>query len=595
MAGRIPQHFIDELIARCDIVELIGSRVELKKAGREYKACCPFHNEKTPSFWVSPAKQFYHCFGCGAHGTALSFLMEFDRLSFPDAIAELAQRLGLEVPRDAPADAAERQRDELQRLNDDVARYFQQQLRADKRANEYLRRRGLAGDDIERFALGFADPSWNALLQRFGTDRKRLQHLAELGLIIARDGGSEGYYDRFRDRIMFPIRDIRGRVLGFGGRVLDAGEPKYLNSPESPLFHKGHELYGLYEVRQQRDALRRLLVVEGYMDVVRLHQAGIGYAVATLGTATTAQHLQRAFRLVREVVFAFDGDTAGRRAAWRALGNALGEAREGREIRFVFLPEGEDPDSLVAKEGRQAFEQRLDAAEPLSEFLVRGLAADLDLAHADGRARFAAAAKPLVAAVPDGVYKALLISRIADEIGLPATQLQDLWVDANGARPASAPGASHKRPPRPASRMRPGRGNLLTQALAIALHYPAAAAAIDDGRCEALARSARPGVDVLSEILAQLRATPGLTMGGLLERWRGHRYEERLAELSGNAPALTDESAAARELTAAVDRLIAGEVRERIDALIARGDQLSAEEKQELQALMSKVGDGEKR
>ena len=442
MAGRIPQHFIDDLIGRTDIVELIGSRVPLKKAGREYKACCPFHDEKSPSFWVSPDKQFYHCFGCGAHGTALGFLMNYDRLPFPDAVEELASRAGMEVPREGGGDDRPRDSSEaLFEVNARIARHYAAALAGDARAQAYVARRGLDADSVARFQIGFAVNSWNDVLRRFGTDGAAVRQLAELGLVVEREGGEardgERHYDRFRDRLMFPIRDSRGRTIGFGGRVIGDGEPKYLNSPETPLFHKGRELYGLYEVRQARTRLARLLVVEGYIDVVRLHQAGLRYAVATLGTATTPEHLKRIFRLVSEVVFAFDGDRAGRAAAWRALTNALPEVREGREIRFLFLPEGHDPDTLVAAEGAQAFEQRLAGALPLSEYLVRELGAQADLGHADGRAHFAELARPLVARVAPGVYRELLVARVAEAIRLPPDRLAALWQQAG---PAAATG-----------------------------------------------------------------------------------------------------------------------------------------------------------
>src|SRR5579883_2408327 len=320
------------------------------------------------------------------------------------------------------------------------------------RAREYLTRRGLTCDTIAQFGIGYAPDSWNAVLKRFGADEAQRRALADLGLIIERDAGrtsgapvreGDRHYDRFRDRIMFPIRDVRGRVIAFGGRVIDRGEPKYLNSPEMVLFHKGRELYALYEARRSRTHLERLLVVEGYMDAVRLHQSGIPYAVATLGTATTAEHFRRIFRLVSEVVFAFDGDRAGRAAAWRALQHALPEAREGREIRFLFLPEGHDPDTLVGEEGREAFERRLESTLPLSEYLVRELSEQIDLTHADGRARLAESARPMVGKVPEGVYKELLTARVAQVVGLPAERLQALWAAGTpSARSAAATPAS---------------------------------------------------------------------------------------------------------------------------------------------------------
>ena len=391
MNGRIPQAFIDEVVARSDIVEIVGARVPLKKAGREYKACCPFHSEKTPSFSVSPDKQFYHCFGCGAHGTAVGFLMQYEKMEFLDAVADLAQRAGLAVPREAQRPGGDAASADLHEIMGRIARFFEQNLSDDERARAYAARRGLDPATCARFALGYAPDSWDAVLGRFGANDEERRRLHALGMVIERDtrAGSRaaGYYDRFRDRLMFPIRDSRGRVIAFGGRIIDQGEPKYLNSPETPLFHKGRELYGLYEARQARTDFKRLMVVEGYMDVVRLHQAGITYAVATLGTATTQEHLGRIFRQTSEVVFCFDGDRAGRQAAWRALENSLPLARDGREIKFMFLPEGHDPDTLVAEEGAQGFEQRLNGALPLSEYLIQHLSAEVDLTHIDGRAK----------------------------------------------------------------------------------------------------------------------------------------------------------------------------------------------------------------
>ncbi|MGH8196667.1 MAG: DNA primase, partial [Steroidobacteraceae bacterium] len=428
MAGRIPQSFIDELIARTDIVELIGGRVQLKKGGREWKACCPFHNEKTPSFWVSPDKQFYHCFGCGAHGTALGFLIEHDKLPFPDAVEELASRLGLEVPREDDGRAARARPGEgLYDLLAQVTQFYRDSLRESERAKKYLGDRGITAESCVKFAIGYAPDAWDGVLKRFGGNAERERALLEAGLVVERSGkGESGFYDRFRDRVMFPIRDPRGRVIAFGGRVIDAGEPKYLNSPETPLFHKGRELYGLYEARQALRKVERLLVVEGYVDVVRLAQAEILYSVATLGTATTPEHLNRLFRFTSELVFCFDGDSAGRNAAWRALENALEHARDGRQLRFLFLPEGHDPDTLVGEEGTEAFEARIAGAQPISEFLVTQLAARTELGSVDGRARLAELARPLLARVPPGVYHELLMERLAQEVRMPAGRLADL-------------------------------------------------------------------------------------------------------------------------------------------------------------------------
>jgi len=390
MAGRIPQSFIDEVLNRTDIVEVIDTRVPLKKAGREFKACCPFHDEKTPSFTVSQVKQFYHCFGCGANGTAISFLMDYEHMEFVEAIEELARRAGLEIPKEtsggqshAPSTLPH------YALLERVADYYQEQLRDHpqaSRAVDYLKQRGLTGDIAARFGIGFAPPGWENLASALGANDTVHKQLLELGLTVERDKG-DGAYDRFRDRIQFPIRDRRGRTIGFGGRVLDDSTPKYLNSSESPVFHKGQELYGLFEARRAVRKLERILVVEGYMDVVALAQFDINYAVATLGTATTHEHLERLFRTVPEVVFCFDGDRAGREAAWRALENTLPVLRDGREARFLFLPDGEDPDSLVRKIGKQALEQQIATATHLSDFFFDRLAAPLDINSIDGRAR----------------------------------------------------------------------------------------------------------------------------------------------------------------------------------------------------------------
>jgi DNA primase len=604
MAGRIPQTFIDELIARADIVELIGSRVPLKKAGREFKACCPFHDEKTPSFWVSPDKQFYHCFGCGAHGTALGFLMQYEQLPFPEAVEEIASRLGLEVPHEGGGPAAPRAQEELSELLGRVATFYQECLQDNERARAYLQDRGLDGAIIDRFRIGYAPDSWNEVLRRFGATDEARTALLSGGLIIERDApraGNEPWYDRFRDRVMFPIRDPRGRVLGFGGRLLGQGEPKYLNSPETALFHKGQELYGLHEIRLARTVLKRLIIVEGYMDVVRLHQAGLAYAVATLGTATTPEHLKRVFRLVNEVVFAFDGDRAGRAAAWRALQNVLPELREGRELRFLFLPEGEGPDSLVGSEGRAAFEARLVGALPLSEYLAAQLREQADVSHADGRAKFVALARPLLAKIPPGVYLELLLARIARDVDLSTDRLRELLRADLGAAPGShdsgAVGAHH--PAGAATRRSAARGpgvgrpGLLTQAIQTLLHFPATAAAVSADTCaklENISEQELGGVTTLRELLAALRARPGRTSSQILEEWRERAEHRRLGELQAE-PLLLDAAQAGPELAGILARLI-GQVADerqarRFDELLGKvkADRATAEERAEFQSL----------
>jgi len=626
MAGRIPQAFIDDLIARADIVEIISARVPLKRAGREYKACCPFHDEKTPSFWVSPDKQFYHCFGCGVHGTALGFLMEYDRLPFPEAVEDLATRLGLAVPHEAAGAtgaaaaggasatatvgvAAADEAAPLYPLLARIAQFYGSQLQRNARASSYAAQRGLAPDTIERFGIGYANDSWNEVLRRFGASEPEQSALLAAGLIIERErsdgggggaggsgggsvGGGDRYYDRFRDRLMFPIRDTRGRVIAFGGRVIGSGEPKYLNSPETVLFHKGKELYGLYETRLARRPLKRLLVVEGYMDVVRLHQAGVIDAVATLGTATTAEHLRRAFRLVSEVVFCFDGDRAGRAAAWRALQQALPEARAGRELRFLFLPDGEDPDSLVGREGGEAFAARLDSALPLSEYLVAQLGEQADVSHVDGKAHFVALARPLLEKIAPGVYRELLLDRVAAAIGLPAERLQQ-WLagpatpgsKAADARPGAAPRNARAAVRAPVRAV--GRGSLTTQAITLLLHFPAAVSAVSEQQRRQLTQMSQPGVAVLVALLEQLGANPAATMAQTLERWRERPEYRRLCELGAGEPLVPDQTAARQELSQAVARLLDSELRRRLEVLIekARAHTLDEAEKLELQAL----------
>ncbi|HEY5558736.1 MAG TPA: DNA primase [Steroidobacteraceae bacterium] len=592
MAGRIPQSFIDELIARTDIVELIGGRVQLKKAGREWKACCPFHSEKTPSFWVSPDKQFYHCFGCGAHGTALGFLMEHDKLPFPDAVDELASRLALEVPREDDGRAARARPGEgLHEVLAQVTQFYRDSLRESARAKKYLADRGVTTESCVRFAIGYAPDAWDAVLKRFGGSAEREQALAEAGLVIERGGkGESGYYDRFRDRIMFPIRDARGRVIAFGGRIIDQGEPKYLNSPETPLFHKGRELYGLYEARQALRKVERLMVVEGYVDVVRLAQSGIPYAVATLGTATTPEHLNRLFRVTSELVFCFDGDRAGRAAAWRALENALEHARDGRQLRFLFLPEGHDPDTLVAEEGAAAFEARIAGALPISEFLVTQLAAQADLASVDGRARLAELTRPLLARVPPGVYHELLLERLAQEVRMPAGRLAGLLK----ARPGDTRGVWAARGNRPA-RGRParsaGRQPLLTQAILLLLHHPAAARAV--ATTPAWLGTDQKGFATLRELLETARDEPSLSTAQLVERWRDRPEGARLAELAGSESLVPDARAAGRELATVLDR-IGAELgpEKRLNELIelARERRLTEQEQKEFQGLLGARG-----
>ena len=519
MSGKIPQNFIDDLLSRTDIVEVINRRVPLKKAGREYQACCPFHGEKTPSFTVSPTKQFYHCFGCGAHGTAIGFLMDYDRLSFPEAIEELAAMQGLEIPREISFEQGPDHRPIYDML-EKVAAWYRQQLREhpqSKRAVEYLRQRGLSGEIAADFLLGFAPPGWDNVLKRFGGDERAIRVLNDAGLINQSDDRT---YDRLRDRIIFPIRDGRGRVIGFGGRLLGDGKPKYLNSPETPVFHKGRELYGLYEARQAHRQLEQILVVEGYMDVVALAQFDIRNAVATLGTATTSDHLQKLYRASNEVVFCFDGDRAGRGAAWKALQTALPLMKDGLQARFLFLPEGEDPDTLVRKIGAQAFREEVQHAQPLSEFLFARLESETDMHSIDGRARLAELARPLLGQLPQGTFRRMMEQALEQRIGVA--------VDLPPAPPAESPKATLKARPQSPGTMPPVR-----RAVALLLQHPEIA---ENPLPEGWESIDQPGVDVLRDLYHRILAHPRTSSAALVEgtedpRLRGHLAQLAVAEL----------------------------------------------------------------
>ncbi len=421
----IPKNFIQDLLNRLDIVDVVERYVPLKKAGANFVACCPFHNEKSPSFTVSQTKQFYHCFGCGAHGTAIGFVMEHAGLGYVDAIEELARSVGLEVPNERPAagEAYQKVAPDLYEVMQTATRYYREQLKLDQRAIDYLKQRGLSGEIAAKFGIGYAPDGWQNLSAAFPDYQDAT--LNETGLVITSDEGKR--YDRFRDRIMFPIINVRGQVIGFGGRVLDKGEPKYLNSPETPLFEKGRELYGLFQAQKAIRAGQQVLVVEGYMDVVALAQHGVEYAVATLGTATTPNHIQKLLRLTEHIVFCFDGDKAGQRAAWRALENALPYLQDGKRISFLFLPVEHDPDSFVREFGKAAFEQRIQEAMPLSAYLLREASAELDLRTQEGRNQLLQRAKPLLTAIVAPATALLLRKEVAALSGVSQAELEALY------------------------------------------------------------------------------------------------------------------------------------------------------------------------
>ena len=505
MAGQIPRQFIDELLARTDIVELIDQRVPLKKAGRNYAACCPFHSEKSPSFTVSPDKQFYHCFGCGAHGNAISFMMEFEQLEFVEAIEELAQLHHLDVPREQGAAKARpaAQADDYNLMQQAAAFYQQQLLKHPdaEKVQQYVAKRGLSAQTLADFAIGYAPDGWDNLLKQLSPVNNKLlrDQLVELRLINRNDNGRE--YDFFRDRLMFPIRDKRGRVIAFGGRVLGDGTPKYLNSPESRLFHKGRELYGLFEARQQPGHLEQVLVVEGYMDVVALAEHDIRFAVACLGTATTSDHMHTLFRYTPKVVCCYDGDRAGRDAAWRALQNALPQLKDGVELNFVFLPDGEDPDTLVQKEGKAAFLQRIAAATPLNQYFFEHLIQEFDPATDAGKSALSVKAAELIKQIPSEFYRDSLSDKLANLLGKPRERTK-----------AVIKRAAHRVKPT-AMKITPMR-----RAIGLLLQYPHLVKVMPDA--PELADADIPGISLLLTIQQRLQQEPGLTTAQLLEQWR---------------------------------------------------------------------------
>ncbi len=508
---------------RADIVDVIDARVPLTKAGKDYKARCPFHEEKTPSFTVSADKQFYHCFGCGAHGSAIGFLMAYDHLNFREAVEELAGRAGLPLPEGAFEPEAPREASaELLEVLSQADRFYRRQLRAHPQAGRavaYLKNRGVSGEIAKRFGLGFAPDGWDHLLSAIGGDESSRNALLRAGLVVKANGG---YYDRFRNRVMFPIGDSRGRIIGFGGRVLDDSEPKYLNSPETPLFHKGREMYGLHFAREAIRRERRVLVVEGYMDVVALAQFGIEFAVATLGTATTRDHLHALFRLTPDVTFCFDGDRAGRSAAWRALETALPVMQDGRQLSFLFLPEGEDPDSLVRKEGREDLLARLADARPLPELFFDTLQKEVDTKRLDGRARLAELARPLLSKMPLGVLRQMMLDRLGEISGMSADKLSAWIGGASTARSPQSPAAGAAPTRKPPS--------LIRTAIALLLHHPTLAE--DDLDTGELAALDMPGAALLSALLDLLRSQPALTTGAIIERFRDSEYGPVLEKLA---------------------------------------------------------------
>ena len=523
MAGLIPQNFIDDLIARSDIVEVINARVPLKRKGKEFTACCPFHNEKTPSFTVSENKQFYYCFGCHAKGNVIGFLMDYEHLSYVDAIETLAADQHLDVPHEDNA-SSNKNKEDKQPLYDilkQASELFQKQLKTSERAIAYLKQRGLSGEIAKQFKIGYAPDGWDFLTSHLGKSKENLDALSKTGLIVHKDNNK--IYDRFRDRIIFPITDQRGRIIGFGGRILDQGEPKYLNSPENAVFHKGYELYGLYETKQALRKIDRIIIVEGYMDVVALAQSGINYAAASLGTATTTEQIQKTFRTTHEIVFCYDGDNAGKKAAWRALENTLSVIRDGMVAKFLFLPEKEDPDTMVRKEGKEAFEQRVKNASTLSHFLFENLKSECDISNNEGKAQLASKANALIQKMHNSIFKDLLIEELASLVGLSQQHLESKISSE----------ANNKKAPR--QKAEPIRGQQVSNhktriAIALLLQNPSLAAKykVPDGFKDAFTK----GLPLLHHLQVTIETNPDISSAALLERFRDNEHEKALNKLA---------------------------------------------------------------
>lgn len=561
MSGRIPDSFIEELLARTDIVEVLERRLQLKRAGSEFHALCPFHEEKTPSFTVSPKKQFFHCFGCGEHGSAIGFLMKYEGLEFRDAVEDLARMAGLQVPESAGR--PEKPRQGLYEIMEAAAHHFQARLKAHPPAIEYLKQRGLSGEVCRDFGIGYAPPGWDGLQKALGGSEEAMVLLRRGGMLSA---GDRSEYDKFRDRIMFPIHDRRGRVIAFGGRAIGDDGPKYLNSPETELFHKGRELYGLYLARQRSGRLDDILVVEGYMDVVALAQNGFKHSVATLGTATTPDQAALLFRAAERVTYCFDGDAAGRKAAWRALQATLPKLAEGKQARFLFLPEGEDPDSLVRDAGPDAFQGLLDAAPSLSQYFFDRLRDGVDMDSIDGRARLVQKAQPLLETLPQGVLRDMMFEQLES---LARHRLRRPGAAATAARETPRPVPSG--PPRTRMRL----------ALAHLVQNPGLAQIA--GELDDLRDSRIQGIDVLLELVDFSRERPNMTTAQILELLHAHPAHSHLAKLAA-WPLPGEGELQALEFQDAVTGLRLQEAEERMARMPRIADQ-SSEEREQYRAL----------
>jgi DNA primase len=582
MSGLIPQHFINDLVSRVDIVDVLSKRIDLKKAGKEFKAVCPFHNDKNPSLTISPSKGFYHCFSCGAHGTALGFLMEYEHLSFVEAIESLASDLGLEVPYEKSSKPI-KQNNDLFLMMEKLQKKFQDNLKNESKAIKYLKERGIDGTTAKKFGIGYAKKGWRNILDEFGKNEKQINLLTSLGLIIKKSDNS--YYDRFRDRIIFPIRDARGRFIGFGGRVFNDEQPKYLNSPETSLFHKGKELYGLYECQQSMRDIDKLIVVEGYMDVIGLSQNGVEYAVASMGTATTNDHFNRLFRLTDSIFFCFDGDDAGLKAAWRALENSLIHLRDGRQIKFVFLPDGDDPDSYIANNGTSKFEKQLDSGKDLSDFLIDKISENIDLNSIDGKARMAERAKPFIGKIPDGIFKELIIDKLSASVGISSKKLTALISQVNTKESMKPKTRSFtKMMSQRSSKTQP---SIIKKSIMLILNYPEAAKNI---KHHDFKDYKKPGIKILLKLIKTTQEESNINAASLIERWRDDDEGKHLAKLAINLFPDNPEFDASKELNDSLVQITKNFYSERINFLIKKQskNELTEKDKNELNQMIIK-------
>ena len=581
MNKRIPQTFIDEVLTRTDIVSVIEQYLPLKKAGSNYQALCPFHNEKSPSFSVSSVKQFYYCFGCGVSGNSISFLMEYERMPFIEALEQLAGSAGLTLP-ETQSGQQDSQNAKLYDLMYEVAKDYSKQLKnhqQGKQAKTYLHNRGLTNGIIEHFQLGFAPPGWDHVSKKFGKTGEKTTQLLSAGMLIDNEKGR--IYDRFRERIMFPIRDRRGRVIAFGGRVMNDDTPKYLNSPETPIFHKSYELFGLYEARLPKRPLNRLLVVEGYMDVIALAQNGIDFAVATLGTAVTEHHLQRLFRSVKEVVFCFDADSAGARAAWKAAELSFGQLSDQIDVRFLFLPEGEDPDSLVQKEGQKAFLERLNHATSLSQFFLEHLSEEANLETIEGRAKLVSLAIPYLEKIAAPIIQELIIASLAKITSTHEAKIHQ-WLE-NKQEPTAAP-LAHKQ-----TTAQPSQSSPVRSSITLLLQQPALAKPLKISLPDANI----PGLEILKQMINLLQNNPKLSTGVLLEHWRDQPEHKYLCKLATTA-LMIPENTFAEELKESIKNMHLQALDQEIEVLMAKASAqtLNNDEKNHLNSLLKRKKTG---